>query len=254
MLSFAGGLVSAYGCAVGAFSHYVQPRYRKASFATGVRTDSIEQITKWNWPGVCVYSAAVREQWVGGVLPSTPRSLSAARDRVLIAVGTTIDWNGTVRRDRITLTDLQYRMTSARYQRDWPGAYSSPMVVRVEHRRAGWPLHAVECWAYEGSWGGEWSYTEGAVRWPESDPWYQRSPVPVRPIWTGLLGNGAMHASMWLVCFVVAHSIRSCFRRRRDRCVHCSYDLRGLPCGSRCPECGADRAGLQGRAADEPEC
>lgn len=239
LLSVACGLMSAYGCAVGGYIFFHQPKYQRALFSSRVPTDSIERLTKWTWPTVCVYSATVREHWAAGVPPRTPHSLDAARDRVVAAFGTSIDLNGTVTRARMTLADIQRCMARAEYQQSYSSVSISPVVVWIEHCRAGWPFHAVESWEYGGSWGGGWSFSEGAVRTRDTDPWSCRSIVPVHPVWNGLIADSAMHASVWFGLFVSAHFIRPRSRRRSNRCVACSYDIRGLASGSCCPECGA---------------
>jgi hypothetical protein len=65
--------------------------------------------------------------------------------------------------------------------------------------------------------------------------------MPCRPIWSGLLLNTTLYASLWwLVAFAPGHARRA-LRRRRGLCPRCAYDLKGLAPGSPCPECGPAR-------------
>jgi hypothetical protein len=61
--------------------------------------------------------------------------------------------------------------------------------------------------------------------------------VPLLPIWSGLAADTGVFALPWLVILGVP-SLRRALRVRRGLCPHCGYDLRGLPAGSPCPECG----------------
>ncbi len=62
--------------------------------------------------------------------------------------------------------------------------------------------------------------------------------LPYRPIWPGLLANTAIFAAPWALLFIGIPLLRRVTRRRRGRCVRCGYDLRGMPSGAPCPECG----------------
>jgi hypothetical protein len=73
--------------------------------------------------------------------------------------------------------------------------------------------------------------------WNTSGPWPW--PIPLMPIWRGLLADSALYASAgWLTLSAIS-TWRSTLRRRSGLCAHCRYDLRGTPPGSPCPECGA---------------
>jgi hypothetical protein len=64
----------------------------------------------------------------------------------------------------------------------------------------------------------------------ESGPfWYKQS----IPLWTPLLVLAIPAQWLWL-----SHQ-RALKRDRAGRCPSCAYDLRGLPEGAPCPECGA---------------
>jgi len=62
--------------------------------------------------------------------------------------------------------------------------------------------------------------------------------LPLRPIWTGLIGNTAFYSIVWLVMLWGASAARRWRRRRRGWCPRCAYDLAGLTQGQPCPECG----------------
>lgn len=59
---------------------------------------------------------------------------------------------------------------------------------------------------------------------------------PLRPIWTGLVGNTAFYAAITLGLLVGVRVLRTRRRRARGRCVACGYEL-GDGVGV-CPECG----------------
>lgn len=61
--------------------------------------------------------------------------------------------------------------------------------------------------------------------------------MPIFPIWSGLLVNTALYASLvWLATFGLGIARRA-KRTRRGRCAECGYELAGL---TKCPECGTE--------------
>jgi hypothetical protein len=65
--------------------------------------------------------------------------------------------------------------------------------------------------------------------------------LPLRPLWPGFAVDAGIFAMAWFGLLFVSGMIRRAFRRRRGRCSSCAYDLRGIPIGAPCPECGASQ-------------
>jgi hypothetical protein len=65
------------------------------------------------------------------------------------------------------------------------------------------------------------------------------------PRWPGFAASTLAYAAVLMALAQGARAARGARRRRRGLCVRCAYDLRGLPGGAPCPECGvpARRAG-----------
>lgn len=68
-----------------------------------------------------------------------------------------------------------------------------------------------------------------------------RGLVPLRIFWTGLVVNVALLMSAWYGLALGVAGVRRLVRRPAHACRRCRYDLRGLPEGAPCPECGAAR-------------
>jgi hypothetical protein len=68
---------------------------------------------------------------------------------------------------------------------------------------------------------------------------------PWRPVWTGLLADGAIFAVPWFLLLILAAFLsaggRAALRLRRGHCPECGYDLCGDVAGG-CPECGWRRS------------
>ena len=66
-------------------------------------------------------------------------------------------------------------------------------------------------------------------------------PVPLRPIWIGLIGDTIFFAliwfGLWAVLVIPRRFVREVARFRRGGCVQCGYDL-GYDFINGCPECG----------------
>lgn len=67
------------------------------------------------------------------------------------------------------------------------------------------------------------------------------TPIPLRPIWTGLLAGGVFWGvvlcGLWYALVAPRRFIREVARFRRGGCVQCGYDL-GYDFLNGCPECG----------------
>jgi hypothetical protein len=80
-------------------------------------------------------------------------------------------------------------------------------------------------------------------------------PMPLRPIWSGLLINVAIYSVtwclLWLGLTVPRRFVREVSRFRSGCCVQCGYDL-GYDFINGCPECGWRRDRVMERAATTP--
>lgn len=63
--------------------------------------------------------------------------------------------------------------------------------------------------------------------------------LPLRPIWLGLTLNTLLLSLFWWTGLSCVARWRRRRARRRGVCYECRYDLKGLPPGAPCPECGA---------------
>jgi hypothetical protein len=73
----------------------------------------------------------------------------------------------------------------------------------------------------------------------QSDPHGIAGYLPIAPIWSGLVIDTLFYGTIaWGLLFLPG-TLRRWRRRRGGRCVKCGYDLKGLPAGAACPECGA---------------
>jgi len=73
------------------------------------------------------------------------------------------------------------------------------------------------------------------------------------PIWPGLIGSTAFWGVASFLFWSGLVSITRRWRVSRHQCTNCRYDLRGLPDGAPCPECGVERAPAQKPAAPVPD-
>lgn len=60
--------------------------------------------------------------------------------------------------------------------------------------------------------------------------------IPVRPVWSGLIFNTLFYTTLGTVPIVVVRWLTRVYRRRRNQCEGCGYDLAGID--GTCPECG----------------
>jgi hypothetical protein len=58
-------------------------------------------------------------------------------------------------------------------------------------------------------------------------------------MWPGFVLNTIFYAAVLWVLFAMPGTVKRMRSRRRGKCIHCGYDLRGRPADSNtCPECG----------------
>ena len=124
-------------------------------------------------------------------------------------------------------------------------------------RRYGLPCLAVQSIVYgyadRGGWVGGWDLpwkqkllrgypTQRLPQWVRASP---HDRLAIVPLWPGFAINTIFYAAaLWLVFCAAPGFVRRRIGRRRGRCLHCGYDLRGQRPGAeagasrKCPECG----------------
>lgn len=80
---------------------------------------------------------------------------------------------------------------------------------------------------------------EGYLAFPGNPAQMRVRRLPLRPVWPGLLACSAFYAVGWSVVLLAPGAALQSLRLRRGLCPHCGYDLRALPEGEPCPECGS---------------
>ncbi len=94
---------------------------------------------------------------------------------------------------------------------------------------AGWPLRSMWGWLVArpdpvrrcGLLGTTWM--TGASDAPD---------IPLIPILPGFLLDTLFYAAPWWLILITPGALKRSRRRRRGRCIHCGYDLAGLPAGT----------------------
>jgi len=111
--------------------------------------------------------------------------------------------------------------------------------------RAGWPLRAAyfdRSFAHDDAAvraRGQWTLSVSGERWP----------IPVLPLWIGLLGNTLFYAVLVLTPIVLWRWRRLRRRARRGRCLACGYEPgEGVRA---CPECGLANLGSPGSGIED---
>ena len=111
----------------------------------------------------------------------------------------------------------------------------------------GWPMLALRTTLTaidshpEGRWEPDGDGIPTGLTWPTYavSPPFDRA-LPLRPILPGFIINALFYAAIWFGVFFGVGALRRFVRRKRGRCVKCSYDLR-TQFDKGCPECGWNR-------------
>jgi len=172
-----------------------------------------------------------RLTWVGGL----PNFEGAPGTDLLMAMGE--DW-----RPKAVFPPTWSRI-------DWHNRGSPESLVLAIESATGWPQLTMASFGFLESHGIriELASQSGLAldQWTES--FETPRIIPLRPIWPGFAINTLFYAAVCWMLFAVPGVLRRKRRRRRGRCVHCGYDLRGHASAdptapsepsTACPECG----------------
>jgi hypothetical protein len=118
--------------------------------------------------------------------------------------------------------------------RPWPPSFLEGFEVNAH----GWPFLALYSWHDKGQYpaSGVWRIN-GGLAIPRAGKRFDARALPLLPIWSGLLIDTALFASLWALLVNGRQAIRRARRTRRGHCPRCDYDLGG-ELASGCPECG----------------
>lgn len=158
------------------------------------------------------------------------------------------NWSATLLRDRVEMTVAPFLGPGRRRVANPPVWYRPPMqasrnTAKVVSEATGFPFRSFHCEAHYISQpakaGGGYTLESlrGGIQLSKTSDRF--GIVPLSPIWSGLLLNILIwSAAAWLL-LTLTSALRTKLRARRaGKCPHCRYDLRGLPTGAPCPECG----------------
>lgn len=121
-----------------------------------------------------------------------------------------------------------------------PADDTGPQPLFVEDAR-GWPLVALRSEAQVVSQNSAPSLVTvhgGIVLASEPGSDYQRTVLPLRPIWSGCIIDTGFFSAIAFAVLYGPGMLKRAARRRGGRCERCGYDLRAAT-GAACPECGA---------------
>jgi len=157
-------------------------------------------------------------------------------------------WDGPLPTEEAMLREIAPFQTTGQFPRWWgrmPEARNptQPWLPEWVQDARGWPLLALWC-----SWRQSPSTVtvglgpvEGGIELPQRQGLRRDfdtvRALPCRPVPQGLAADSAILAIPWFVLLSLGPVLRA-IRRRRGLCPNCAYNLRGLPPGSPCPECG----------------
>ena len=142
--------------------------------------------------------------------------------------------------------------------REWRGFkahYTGVTVKRDGHAaflirdcvfRSGLPMYCLEGTATKVASNAtvRWSIRTAVENGQFTNDYFGGGLLPLRPIFPGVIINTLFYAAIWFGVFFGVAALRRFIRKKRGRCVKCSYDLRSGFAGEErgCPECGWGRA------------
>lgn len=135
----------------------------------------------------------------------------------------------------LTGAAIQYEIVT---EMEWMGSRLGAMMDRsnrsMDRTRAGWPFYALE---YRESVDELATRPSGwrAVYLGGIESWVRHRPLPIKPVWTGLLLDAVLYGAALFALSAAPGAFVRARRRRRGLCLKCAYELKGL---SVCPECG----------------
>ncbi len=163
---------------------------------------------------LCLLLGAVTTVGVAWALASRDRSPALVRISVTLPPGAT--W------PRFSIADIDGRIVGRGRTALIAGTGNWwETIVALEY---GWPARAMLKHTPMSSSSRSWQ--TGLVLRQESEP------MPLIPLWPGFLLNTLFYAAPWWFIVATPGATRRWRRRHRGRCVHCGYDLAGLPAGT----------------------
>ncbi len=222
-----------------------QRRYFGYSWGTGPRRSSARAEYAQSTGARSVYWGVPKQGHisVSGAFEPSPASIDEAMT-VEIVRELLLSFKG---RD-FSATQLPYNARWGRFQqwatsRDWDSLEQSTQGLEDA---AGWPFPALWC-AYDAPMSWEpapraltpvFGYSIDAGSAPSVVATVKA--LPLHPVWGGLALNTLIWGSVWFAGVSGVGAAKRGWRRRRQRCVGCGYDLRGAA-SVQCPECGRER-------------
>ncbi len=168
---------------------------------------------------------------------------------------TPLQWPGTpppgwpVRSTHLTRFRVEWGVRFHAYNQGWIASDPSdpdfdPYSAIVT--QAGWPVPCLEAIDFvETRRDGSWTRTTSslvvpvATRPESASSSYAEAPVPLNPIWLGLVANTLLYGYLITLPLLTVRAVRVVRRRCRGACECCGYSRLGLAPDVLCPECGA---------------